>query len=537
MGGVDMNPFMAFGCLGDIVESTYKTIYTGCGTEFGICIHRLVHILEKLADAGMIENVTKKRIEKFLTRDMSLSNMQVISRYTNDVVLVNTEIHELDSFELRQFIAWMTRELCKDSIMKKMLCGRNNYEGVKKILNSYADKQGQSWEKENWIDYYVCNDNMLYTKRDKTGIHLYMQEKHIDHSIFSSNSRKHKDTKIIKENLLDGRIYRFTNGTVFVETDCSYIVKISGVRHDGHCYSRMDGSIINKLENGSLLFIKDGKLMRLNPDGRKTKLVDDVALGMIGIDGNQVFWRSRLRKKDFEMDNTGKFNNLTSKQITYCLNNSRVSKEMLWKGLLFTLYDFDRMNFDNKIGNRIKFAEFFDMVPVPFSLDEIVNRLSEIERYCYDGDVIKADGYVEAMGYLITLEGKALDERETVDTLEYLLDNVTKNPYEWIVDSSGLRIINCIDFFFGDTEEEDEVHFDGEEELKMALDDAAENMTAEQFNNKIDSIIAELEKQIEEEEKNKKNSNTDNKKEEQLLGAEDGKVGGSAERVELPEDA
>ena len=59
-----MNPFMAFECLGDIVESTYKTIYTGCGTEFGICIHRLVHILEKLADAGMIENVTKKRIEK-----------------------------------------------------------------------------------------------------------------------------------------------------------------------------------------------------------------------------------------------------------------------------------------------------------------------------------------------------------------------------------------------------------------------------------------------------------------------------------------
>lgn len=147
-----------------------------------------------------------------------------------------------------------------------------------------------------------------------------------------------------------------------------------------------------------------------------------------------------------EIGNTGDSGNLTCEQITYCLKNNRVNKEMLWKGLLFTLYDFDRMNFDNKIGNRFRFAEFFDVLPAPFSLNEIVNRLSVIERYCYDGDVIKTDGYIEAMGYLISLEGESLDEKETVDALDYLLDNVTRNPYEWIVDSSGLRIIDSIDF-------------------------------------------------------------------------------------------
>ena len=136
-----MNPFTTFERLGDIAEITYKTIYTGGGIEFEKCVLRFIRIFEDLADAGMIENITKKKIEEFLTRDVSLSNMQVISRHTNEVVLVNTEIHELDSFDLRQFIAWITGELCKDPIMKKRLCGRNNYEGVKIILNSYADKE------------------------------------------------------------------------------------------------------------------------------------------------------------------------------------------------------------------------------------------------------------------------------------------------------------------------------------------------------------------------------------------------------------
>lgn len=542
-----MDPFMTVERLGDIVEMTYKTIYTGCGTEFGICILRLVHIVEKLVDAGMIENITKKKIEKILTSDVSLSDMQVISRYTNDVVLVNTEIHELDSFDLRQFITWVTGELCKDPIMKKNLCGRDSYEGVKRILNSYADKRCPSLEKENWVDYYVCKDKVIYTKKDETGIHLYKMDKYDGKSVFSRERKRHKDMQLIKENLLDGRIYHFTDGTVFVETDCNYIVRMSDVGSGKHCYSRMEGLIINQLEDGSLLFIAGGKLMKLNPYGKKTMIVDNAVLSMTGIDGNQVFWRSRLRKKDFEMGNTGEFNNLSHEQITYCLNNSSVSKEMIWKALLFTLYDFNHMDFDNKIGNRLRFAEFFEVLPVPFSLKGIINKLSEIERYCYDGDVIKTDEYLEAMGYIMSLEGESLDEKGTMKALGYLLDNMTRNPYEEIVDSSGFGIINCIDFFFGDTEEEDEVLFEGEEALKMILDNA-DNMSQEQLCRNIDSIIAELEKQIEEEEKrekedtikgtskkNKKNS-TGNKNGEKIPDDEEDKVGRTAERIELPVD-
>lgn len=147
----------------------------------------------------------------------------------------------------------------------------------------------------------------------------------------------------------------------------------------------------------------------------------------------------------------------------------------------------------------------------------------------------------------MSLEGESLDEKGTMKALGYLLDNMTRNPYEEIVDSSGFGIINCIDFFFGDTEEEDEVLFEGEEALKMILDNA-DNMSQEQLCRNIDSIIAELEKQIEEEEKrekentikgtskkNKKNS-TGNKNGEKIPDDEEDKVGRTAERIELPVD-
>lgn len=536
-----MNPFMTFERLGDIVELTYKTIYTGCGTEFGSCIHRLMYILEKLVDVGMIENITKRKIEKFLTRDISLANVQVISRHTNDVVLVNTEIHELDSFDLRQFITWITGELCKDPIMKKNLCGRNNYEGVKRILNRYADKDCLSWEKENWVDYYICNDIVLYTKKEDSGIHLYKMEKSDENSAFSRRRKKHNDIQLIKEPLLDGRIYYFTDGTVFIETSHNYIVKISDVRSDKHCYSRMEGLIINQLEDGSMLFLEPGnKFIRINPDGKKIMIAKNAGLGMTGIDGNRVFWRSRLRKKDFETGNTCEINNLTKDQITYCLNHSSVSKEMLWKALLFTLYDFDRINFENKIGNRFRFVEFFDMLPVPFSLDEIEKKLSVIEKYCYEGDVCKTEGYIEAMGYLMSLEDESLDEKGTMKALEDLLDHVTRNPYECIAASSGFGIINSIDFFFGDTEAENAIYFAGEDSSMIMGDDSDAY---------IDHIIKQIDKLFEESEEDEKkgkeetvkiNSKKKNKKKskdrkngEKSSDDEKEKIGRSAEEVEL----
>lgn len=466
-----MHPFMTFDYLGDIVEATYKTIYTG-GTEFGSCVTRLRHVCGRLAAAGMIANTTRKKIENFLTRDMNLSKMQVISRHTNDVVLVNTEIHEQDSFDLREFIMWITKELCSDPIMKNSLCGRESYEGVKRVLNSYADKAFQPPLNEDWIDFYVCQDKVFFTKKDGQDIHLYVHQNENISSLFSQEYDDREDSQLGNETLLDGRIYYFDNGTVFVQSTEELIIRARNIRGGRYSYSRINGKIVDQLENGTLLFVEEDMLICLKSNGTRKEL--------------------------------GNIKNMSRDQILNRLNSDRVSKEMLWKGLLFTLYDFDRMNFDNKLGNRLRFEHFFDEIPNPFMMNEVVDRLSEIEAYCYDGDVIKADGYIEAMGYIMSIENEQLDEKGTIDALIYLLDNIKTNPYERIVNNFGTGVIKCIEFFFGEVEEEPEVHFEGEEELKKILDEAADNMTVEQYNRKIDSIIAELERQIEEEERKEK---------------------------------
>lgn len=45
-------------------------------------------------------------------------------------------------------------------------------------------------------------------------------------------------------------------------------------------------------------------------------------------------------------------------------------------------------------------------------MNEVVDRLSEIEAYCHDGDIIKADGYIEAMGYIMSIENEQLMRKE-----------------------------------------------------------------------------------------------------------------------------
>lgn len=483
---------------------TYKKIYTGGGEEFGVNVARLVHVLGQLADAGVITNMTRTKMETFLTKDLNLSQMEIISRNTNHIVLVNMDIHEQESFDLVEFIIWITDELCKDPLMKKALCGRDNYEGVKKVLNSLANKEYRPVMKENWVDFYICEDKVFYTKEDEDGIHLYLQENNNEPLPFLGKEIKYKDAQLTKESLYDGRIYHFIDGTVFVETNYGYIVRIRGVRDGKCCYSKIGGTIINQLEDGSLLFIENDKLIRLKYNGRRKVLVDNAFLGMTNIDGNKVFWKRRLRKKDLEKDK-GYSNEKFISDKAYS-----ISKEMLWKGLLFTLYDFENMEFKNKIGNRLRFARFFDKLPVPFTMDEISRRLSEMEQYCYCGDIVKAGGYAEAMGYLMSIEDEQFDEKQTFDALVYLLDNVSVNPYEMIATNAGTEVINCMDFIFNDADNIDE-----ESIVDVDMDDLSpnyyDNFDIEELKRNIDSKIAELEKQIEEDERNEKETAEDGK--------------------------
>ena len=548
-GGVSMMPFMSFQCLGDAFESTYKRIYTGGGAEFGANVVCLVHMLGQLADAGMITNMTRKNMETFLTKDLSLSKMEIISRNTNDVVLINTDIHEQEFFDLVEYITWITDELCKDPLMKKALCGRDNYEGVKKILNSYADIEHGPVMKETWVDFYIYEDKVFYTKKDEGGIHLYMQEKHKDSLPFPERNIKYKGIQLVQESLLNGRIYHFADDTVFVETDYGYIVRISDVKGEKCGYSKIGGAIINQLEDGSLLFIEDGKLIRLRPNGRKKVLVDNAFLGMTCIEGNKVFWKSRFRNKDLETGNHNFEDRFINEKIKPCIKTERISKEMLWKGLLFTLYDFDYMEFDNKIGNRLRFARFFDKLPVPFTIDEISRRLSEIEQYCYFGDIIKAAGYAEAMSYLMSIEDTGLDEKQTFNALVYLLDNVTVNPYEMIANNAGTEVMNCMDFFFGGLDhigEEPTI----DDDMDDLLTDCDDDFDIEEIKRNIDRKIAELEKQIEEEDRKEKEAAEVEKSEKQSSskskkGRQDkrksevpneSEIGRSAEGIETPFD-
>lgn len=540
-----MMPFMGFQCLGDAFEATYKRIYAGGGADFGSQVVRIVHMLGQLADAGMITNMTRKNMETFLTKDISLSKMEIISRNTNNVVLINMDIHEQETFDLVEYITWITDELCKDPFMKKALCGRDNYEGVKKVLNSYADKEHEPVMNESWVDFYICEDKVFYTKEDEDGIHLYVQEKEKEHLPFLRKGEKNKDVQLAKEGLLDGKIYHFSNDRVFVESDYGYIVRISDVKGGKCCYSRIGGTIINQLEDGSLLFIEDGKLIRLRPNGRRKVLVDNAFLGITCIEGNNVFWKSHFRKKDLEKGNHNFEDIFVNEKVKPCLNAERISKEMLWKGLLFTLYDFDNMEFENKIGNRLRFAHFFDKLPVPFTMDKISKRLSEMEQYCYCGDIVKTDGYAEVMSFLMSIEDKEFDEKQTFDALVYLLDNVTVNPYEMIVNNAGTEVMTCIDFFFGDFDcagEESSI-----DDMKGGLSDYDDDFVIEEMIRNIDRKIAELEKLEEEErkekevaeaKKTKKQSSSKNRKDRQDKRkpecTDETEVGRSAEGVATP---
>lgn len=86
-----------------------------------------------MVDLGLIANVTAKRIEIFLSGNMCLPNIQVISRCTNDVVLLDTETHEKDTFDLRELIIWITENLC-DHIMRKNCVAEIHMKELKTFL-------------------------------------------------------------------------------------------------------------------------------------------------------------------------------------------------------------------------------------------------------------------------------------------------------------------------------------------------------------------------------------------------------------------
>lgn len=541
-GGVSMMSLMFSDRLGDGLELLYKSIYSGGGIEFGVCIAQLMHMLGKLADAGMITNITRKRVENFFSNDMTISDMKVISRDTSSIVIVNKRIHQQDAFELSEFITWITDELIKDPIMKKTLCGRDNYEGLKTVLNSYGDERHEPVMKESWVDFHIHQGKVFFTKRENDEVHLYVEDiKEKDEVPFLGRTNISSEAQLVEEDLLDGRIYYFSNGTVFVETKHGYIVRISELRDSNCRCRRIEGVILGQLEDESLLYLNHGKIIQLGVNGKEKIVIEDAILGMFSVDGNEVYWKSRFRKKELKDRKFLIPKEFSVERIEDSFKWEKVNEEILWKSLLFTLYDFDSMEFVEKLGNRLRFSYFFDKLPMPFTVNEILNRLSEIEEYCYEEEVIKSNGYVEAMSCLMSLEKNNLDVKATFNALTFLLDNVKCNPYDTITDSAGIGVISSVEFLFGDVDEMKEM--DDEVFLEEDMDElwsSISNFDIEEMKARIDRKIAEIDKAIENEEckereaeqaeKTKKNQNMKKEKERQDKGRRSENNGEKVER-------
>lgn len=57
--------------------------------------------------------------------------------------------------------------------MRKKLCGRNTYEGIKNVLESYVDKEHRFVKDESWIDFYSC-ENRVFIPEGQEKKFIYM---------------------------------------------------------------------------------------------------------------------------------------------------------------------------------------------------------------------------------------------------------------------------------------------------------------------------------------------------------------------------
>ena len=422
--------------LGDEMRDIYKKIYTGGDVMVGTHISRLVDIFYILSKAGMLTNITRRKLKAFLIKAINLNGLCVESRNTFDVKAIDLFTKEKDRFNLKDLIILILEELYNDPFVKNRVYSREKFNEIIELFNDCTEKSS-CIEEEDWVDFYFCNDKVFFTKIDGEDIYLYLKQEsrfiHIGLETVDNNDYKKDYGKIAEEELSDGRIFhQGDEPIVFIQTDKGYIKKIK-VGFDRRCvHSKIKGKIIDQLKDESLLVMEDHRLIRLMPNGKVIVVVDNISGGFtcISTDGEDVFWKSNNKKKH---------NN-----IVKSLKVDRLSNEMLWKGLLFALYNFESMKFSYKLGDRIRFATLFERIPDPFNMELIVKRISEIERYCYDKDITKTECYVETMGSIMKIEDEQLNEVETHMMLEYILDSISIDPYKLI--SIDNRLINYIEY-------------------------------------------------------------------------------------------
>ena len=496
--------------LGDKIEALYRSVYEGRSNRFSLFLCDLMSILEEATEDGKITYNTRDKIEIFLMEDIDIFNMEIISKDTGDICVLNKITHEKDTFKLNELITFVTNILCDDYILNKLIGENCSYMGVKKILNVPRDKSKMIINDKSWIDFCICNNAVFFTKIIDGNIRLFAKTLEMERGVLTNIARESKEIEIIKDNLLNGRIYYDKNNKVFVETEDLSIVDIKVkevIEGNAFAFQKFEGRIIEQLKNGKIIYVKDDELFSLDSVGVTNFITENVYCGVVCVGDKEVYWRNIFRKTDKE----AYIFSMTNVDAEYGNKEEKLYREILWKTLILNLYDFNRTTLKNKIGSRIRFSQILDLIPLPFTYKEICLRLSEIEKNCYDNSFMKkSNSYVEIMTFLMSKENCAACDKEndTIKGLGELFELIEKNPYLKL-GGEGIEIVNIYSYIFGK-----DVFFEHRikrGDIKVVNLDNSLLMQPNERNNKklselierIDKKIAELEEMDEEENKNK----------------------------------
>ena len=151
--------------LGDEMRDIYKKIYTGGDVMVGMHIFRLVDIFYILSKAGMLTNITRRKLKAFLIKAINLNGLFVESRNTFDVEAIDLFTKEKDRFNLKDLIILILEELYNDPFVKNRVYSREKFNEIIELFNDCTEKSN-CIEEEDWVDFYFCDDKVFFTKID-----------------------------------------------------------------------------------------------------------------------------------------------------------------------------------------------------------------------------------------------------------------------------------------------------------------------------------------------------------------------------------
>lgn len=405
-----MGRFLVDKKMGDELESIFKRIYSGGGESYGECIDRLLLIVHKLADTGLITNLTRRKMVTILTKEMDISEYQIVSYMTDEIAIVNTETHKADLFSLSGLIEWIVYELSNDSVMNKRLSGRNDYQGVIHFLNKHS-LNNELITKKNWIDFIFVEDEVLFTQKIDKGITLFkMNAEKLQEDIFPFGTSEEVEMVKITEGLLDGIIYSDSE-KVFVNLCNGFFAGLSSKSDFDVC----EGQVLHILDKAVLIVKKESMVYVVDEKGNYSLIINGENARVLYKSETELYWK--IFNEDGFIGNSFCYSSKNRMIVP------KICKEVIWYSLLHLLYDF-RWNYTEKISDRLVCYDFFEETPRPFTISEIMKKLNRIERFEYDGLITQNSNYVKVMSALINIEKMDTPDRNILELLESFIDSV-----------------------------------------------------------------------------------------------------------------